>query len=199
MTDVPVDPPKWRRDFPYTSGGEDDVTRREFTRYLVLASGTFAAGTVVATRDGRKPIETLKVGDLILSQDVATGRLAYEPVVAVYHNPPASTLEVRLDDDAVVATTIHRFWTVGKGWTMARDLKPGDLLRVVGGPRRVVWERPRQGRLGRQRQRRAAGGGLLDRRQGIESGRLRRADVGEHGVGRIGTDRVESRLAALRG
>ena len=50
MTDVPVDPPKWRRDFPYTSGGEDDVTRREFTRYLVLGSGAFAVGTVaVAT------------------------------------------------------------------------------------------------------------------------------------------------------
>ena len=46
MTDVPVDPPKWRRDFPFTSAGEDDVTRREFVRYLVLASGTFAAGTV---------------------------------------------------------------------------------------------------------------------------------------------------------
>ena len=46
MTDVPVDPPKWRRDFPYTSGGEDDVTRREFTRYLVLGSGAFAVGTV---------------------------------------------------------------------------------------------------------------------------------------------------------
>jgi len=37
VTEVPVDPPKWRRDFPYTSAGEDDVTRREFVRYLVLA------------------------------------------------------------------------------------------------------------------------------------------------------------------
>jgi Rieske Fe-S protein len=37
----------WRRDFPYTSEGEETVTRREFTRYLVLASGAFAAGNVV--------------------------------------------------------------------------------------------------------------------------------------------------------
>jgi Rieske Fe-S protein len=42
---VPVDPP-WRRDFPLTSAGEDEVTRREFVRYLVLASGGFAAGNV---------------------------------------------------------------------------------------------------------------------------------------------------------
>ena len=46
MSEIPVDPPKWRRDFPYTSAGEDDVTRREFVRYLVLASGAIAAGTI---------------------------------------------------------------------------------------------------------------------------------------------------------
>ncbi len=36
----------WRRDFPYTSAGEDTVTRREFGRYLALASGAFAVGNV---------------------------------------------------------------------------------------------------------------------------------------------------------
>jgi Rieske Fe-S protein len=30
--------PIWRRDFPYTSEGEETVTRREFARYLVAAS-----------------------------------------------------------------------------------------------------------------------------------------------------------------
>jgi Rieske Fe-S protein len=38
--------PVWRQDFPFTSAGEDEVTRREFVRYLVLASGGFAAGNV---------------------------------------------------------------------------------------------------------------------------------------------------------
>ena len=38
--------PVWRRDFPLTSSGEDEVTRREFVRFLVLASGGFAAGNV---------------------------------------------------------------------------------------------------------------------------------------------------------
>jgi Rieske Fe-S protein len=36
--------PIWRRDFPISAEGEDEVTRREFTRYLVLASGAFAGG-----------------------------------------------------------------------------------------------------------------------------------------------------------
>lgn len=37
---------KWRADFPLTSRGEDEVTRREFVRFLVLASGGFAVGNV---------------------------------------------------------------------------------------------------------------------------------------------------------
>src|SRR5262245_34645283 len=44
MADATV--PKWRADFPFTSEGEDEVTRREFARYLVLASAGFAAGSV---------------------------------------------------------------------------------------------------------------------------------------------------------
>jgi len=36
----------WRQDFPLTAAGEDAVTRREFVRYLVLASGGFAVGNV---------------------------------------------------------------------------------------------------------------------------------------------------------
>jgi Rieske Fe-S protein len=44
--DVPVADPVWRQDFPLTSAGEDEVTRREFVRYLAFASGGFAVGNV---------------------------------------------------------------------------------------------------------------------------------------------------------
>jgi Rieske Fe-S protein len=40
------DAPIWRRDFPYQAAGEEDVTRREFARYLVLGAGAIAAGNV---------------------------------------------------------------------------------------------------------------------------------------------------------
>jgi Rieske Fe-S protein len=46
VTEAQERPPVWREDFPYTSDGEDDVTRREFVRYLVLASGAFAGANV---------------------------------------------------------------------------------------------------------------------------------------------------------
>ena len=47
MTDQPgALVPLWRRDFPYHAAAEDEVTRREFTRYLVLGAGAMAAGNV---------------------------------------------------------------------------------------------------------------------------------------------------------
>ncbi len=42
---VPVAPP-WKRDFPYEAQSEEEVTRREFARYLVLGAGTMAAANV---------------------------------------------------------------------------------------------------------------------------------------------------------
>ncbi|WZO97792.1 polymorphic toxin-type HINT domain-containing protein [Isosphaeraceae bacterium EP7] len=103
------------------------------------AHSCFAAGTMVRTREGSRPIESLRSGDVVLAQDPRTGSLGYQPVLRVHHNPPASTLKVRLDGNkTVVATPIHRFWQVGKGWKMARELEPGDLLRLYNGTVRVA-------------------------------------------------------------
>ena len=45
--DTPADAqPIWQRDFPYEAVAEEEVTRREFTRYLVLGAGTMAAANV---------------------------------------------------------------------------------------------------------------------------------------------------------
>jgi Rieske Fe-S protein len=46
VTSEPVDPPIWKRDFPYEAAAEDEVTRREFARYLVLGTGALAAGNL---------------------------------------------------------------------------------------------------------------------------------------------------------
>jgi hypothetical protein len=66
-----------------------------------LFSSCFAAGTPVWTLTGPHPIESLQVGDLVLSQDTATGALGYEPIVDVHHNPPDTTLRIRLEAETV--------------------------------------------------------------------------------------------------
>jgi hypothetical protein len=94
----------------------------------------FGGGTPVRTLDGLRPIESLRAGDLVLAQDLKSGELKYQAVVAAYHNPPNATYRVALDDgESIVATGIHRLWKAGQGWTMTRDLKPGDVLRTLGG------------------------------------------------------------------
>ena len=44
--DLEAVPVVWKRDFPYEAAAEDEVTRREFARYLVLGAGAMAAGNV---------------------------------------------------------------------------------------------------------------------------------------------------------
>ena len=102
----------------------------------------FVAGTPVPTLTGPRPIESLKVGDVVLSQDTVTGTLSFQPILGVHHNPPAETLRIRLKDETLVSTPVHRYWRPGRGWAMARDLKPGDFLRTVGGRAEVVEIQP---------------------------------------------------------
>ncbi len=103
-----------------------------------IGHSCFRAGTLVRTLEGLRPIERLKIGDQLLTQNTLNGTLAFQPVLAVYHNKPSTTLKIVAGGDTVVATPIHRFWKAGTGWTMARDLKPGDSLRILGGTAEVV-------------------------------------------------------------
>ena len=98
-----------------------------------LHHSCFAKGTLVHALDGVKPIETVRMGDRVLAQDVKTGELSYQTVLAPVQNPPSETFRVDLGSETIVATGIHRFWKAGEGWAMVRDLKPGDRVRTVGG------------------------------------------------------------------
>jgi hypothetical protein len=93
----------------------------------------FAAGTLVQTLGGLRNIESIVPGDRVLAQDTSSGALSYRPVLATHVNGPAGTFRIKIDRETVVATGIHRFWTAGRGWTMARDLKAGDPLRMIDG------------------------------------------------------------------
>ncbi len=93
----------------------------------------FARGTLVRTIDGARPIEQLQRGDLVLTQNTTSGALSYQPILTTFDMPPAPSVRIAVGTESIVATGIHRFWQAGKGWRMARDLKPGDRLRTLGG------------------------------------------------------------------
>lgn len=108
----------------------------------VVTCSCFAAGTPVLTLKGPRSIESIKIGDQVLAQDLETGALTYQPVVAAVQNPPDLTLRLTLGAETIEATGIHRFWKAGAGWVMARDLAAGDLIRTIGGVARVAAIEP---------------------------------------------------------
>ena len=96
---VPVAPP-WKRDFPYEAQSEEEVTRREFARYLVLGAGTIAVANVgLAAWTQLRSINTGEPRAIILLSDVAVG----EPHLFRYPSDDDPAILVRLTDRDVVA------------------------------------------------------------------------------------------------
>jgi Rieske Fe-S protein len=66
--------PAWRRDFPYESVGEEEVTRREFARYLAAGAGVMAAANVgLATWTQLRSINTGEPRAIVAAADVPVG------------------------------------------------------------------------------------------------------------------------------
>ncbi|WP_303804257.1 polymorphic toxin-type HINT domain-containing protein [Ruminococcus flavefaciens] len=98
----------------------------------------FVEGTPVETEDGQKPIEEIKEGDMVLSEDPTTGEVAYKTVLKTYENETTELVHVHVNGDEIKATPSHYFYSVQFGWTKAADLRAGDVLVLVNGESVVV-------------------------------------------------------------
>ena len=68
--------PMWKRDFPYESAGEDEVTRREFARFLVAGAGAMVLVGLVA------PVAMQ--GGLAMTDAAASAFVQPEPLIAPF-------------------------------------------------------------------------------------------------------------------
>jgi hypothetical protein len=94
----------------------------------------FAAGTLVWTAGGQRPIDSLAPGEMVLAQDFTLGRVVPRRVIEVYRNRAAHFYHVQVEDQAILATGLHRFWVEPlQAWVAAQDLEPGMQLRLVSG------------------------------------------------------------------
>ncbi len=98
----------------------------------------FIPGTLVWTEAGLEPIEKLRPGDRVLSQDPRSGELALKFIAETTLRPPSPTLRVQVASEVVVATRGHPFWSVGKGWRMAKELEAKDRLYTLEGSAAIV-------------------------------------------------------------
>jgi len=111
----------------------------------------FVAGTLVATPDGMRAIESIVPGDRVLSRDEETGEPSTRAVLRTFVRPARDLVDVRMarggEDAAVVRSTAgHPYWTLAAGWTRADALGPGDvLLDPRGAEIRVASVTPRAG------------------------------------------------------
>ncbi|MCB0975421.1 MAG: ubiquinol-cytochrome c reductase iron-sulfur subunit [Actinobacteria bacterium] len=92
--------PLWKRDFPYESLAEDEVTRREFARFLVAGAGVMAAGNVgLAAWTQLRRINTGEPRALVPLDEVAVG----ETYLFAYPEDADPAILLRLSDTEVVA------------------------------------------------------------------------------------------------
>lgn len=99
----------------------------------------FAAGTLVHTKEGLKPIEQIQVGNWVLSKPENGGEQAYKRVLKTFEYPPERIVELNyilpIQDGSsekstqwrrVAVTRNHPFWTKEQGWTAVSELHEYD-------------------------------------------------------------------------
>jgi len=94
--------PKWRKDFPIAWGADNYVTRREFTKFLVLISGATAVGNGYFVLQRRE-----QVAHPFPSVEIAAIDEMKPGQVKLFHYPTAedAALLVRLSDGTYAAYT----------------------------------------------------------------------------------------------
>ncbi|MFC7732187.1 polymorphic toxin-type HINT domain-containing protein [Actinomadura keratinilytica] len=110
---------------------------------------SFLPGTPVLMADGtRKPIERVRVGDMVWASDPVTGRSGPRRVAArIVGDGPKDLVDLTVDLDGslggptarVTATANHPFWVTGvDDYIDADHLAFGDVLGTAGGGRATV-------------------------------------------------------------
>ena len=119
----------------------DDAEEKLKNKGICKRPSSFLPGTRVLLADGTsKPIERIRVGDLVWAADPVSGSSGPRPVTHLIEGQGAKRL-VALSTgflgrfgSTVTATASHLFWETGtKAWRHAADLAPGALLRAAGG------------------------------------------------------------------
>jgi Rieske Fe-S protein len=92
--------PIWKRDFPYEAVAEEEVTRREFTRYLVLGTGAMAVANVgLAVWTQLRSINTGVPRAIVAVGEVGVG----DSYLFRYPTGSDPAILVRLSENRVVA------------------------------------------------------------------------------------------------
>ena len=94
---------------------------------MLQTGDCFVAGTLVWTMEGPKPIEKIKIGEQVLSRNMATGELEFHKVHKIFSLARKGFLKAALGESEVICSNNHRFFVNGQ-WLMAKELQAGTRL-----------------------------------------------------------------------
>lgn len=110
--------------------------------------GCFEAGTPVLTPEGLRPIESLKVGDLVIAMNEETGERGAKAITAVLRPEPKPAFSVTLQSSAPGGTSAtetfgvtsdHPWRSASNMWINTVDLRVHDkILTANGGTVEVI-------------------------------------------------------------
>jgi hypothetical protein len=101
---------------------------------LRTVASCLVAGTPIQTQSGLRPIETIRVGDLVVAQNIESGEIQMRPVLRTTVRPPARTYDIVFENNETIRATLgHRWWIIGKGWIKTKDLQEGMSMRTASG------------------------------------------------------------------
>ena len=104
----------------------------------VTKKGCFVAGTVVLTEDGNIPIEEVEEGDYVYAENPETGEKGLKRVLQTFINESDELIHIHVNKEEIVATPLHPFYVIEKGWIGAVDLRAGDILVLQNGEYVIV-------------------------------------------------------------
>ncbi|TGL65928.1 polymorphic toxin-type HINT domain-containing protein [Leptospira sarikeiensis] len=128
------------------SGGSSDSLGYIDSDGKFRANVCFVAGTPVHTKEGIRPIETIKAGDVVFTKSDITGDLEFKRVKQTFIREADTIYKVVFADGTILETTWnHQFRRLkpkekrknfeieNSEWKQAKDLQSGDITLTVNG------------------------------------------------------------------
>ena len=101
-------------------------------------SQCFVEGTLILSQNGLVPIEKIKIGDFVWSTNIETGESKLKIVLQTFVGKTDKLIHIYIDNDKIISTPTHPFYSPQKGWISAVSLKAGDFLVNADGDYVVI-------------------------------------------------------------